>query len=276
MSRQRVYVRKTSATRLLVTIVIVIIVAGVLTKSFADSGFFLEMLKGLLKAIPFSDKCLELCVDFAEKMFGFKALTVPKAEPVTAIGIANDVVKSIFAAVLFELMKTLCAVVFGADKKGTVGQRVKYLFTTMLASVLAAVAAGVVMSAMNSLVPDPSKNISEGTEFWSAFWGWFLTIFFGAGSAVAGYFLAKVVYKTGKALLASFAKYILMNWLTIMFNYLFITLFLLLLNANYFQPMVAASGTWIVLMLILIGISMALDTVLEPDKNTIYTRRFRH
>lgn len=276
MSRERVYVRKTSATKLLITIVIVIIAAGVLTKSFADSGLFYELLKALCKAIPFSGKCLEFCTKFAEKALGIRNIQVPKAEQVTAIGIANDIVKSIFAAVLFELMKTLCGVVFDADNKGSVGQRVKYLFTTMLASVLASVAAGIVMSAMSSLVPDPSKNITGGTSFWSAFWSWFLTILFGVGSAVAGYFLAKVIYKTGKALLASFVKYILMNWLTIMFNYLFLILILILLNANYFHPVLAASGAWVVLMFILIGISMALDTVLEPDKNTIYTRSFRH
>ena len=70
MSRERVYVRKTSATKLLITIVIVIIAAGVLTKSFADSGLFYELLKALCKAIPFSGKCLEFCTKFAEKALG--------------------------------------------------------------------------------------------------------------------------------------------------------------------------------------------------------------
>ena len=264
---EKYIVKKKPLWWVLIGFIIVILIAMVFIQSLREQKWFALAISALVKSFPFGDSVFKLVCQAIGRINGVApniySLVYDKKQPdpMTVVLFLNQLAKLLYSAALLDLFKELCHLLLGADKNGESKDKIKYFFSTFIAVILSSLAGGMILAAVQS--------------FFGLFWSIVLSILIILGTLVAGILIAYHKYSSGKtSFLYVVIKYFLLNSLIILGNSFIILLVLGALQEGVSLGWAVGSLSGaMVILLMLVGLSLAVDSVFPTKKYEIRERR---
>lgn len=238
-----------------ISIILVIIFGSVVITEAREQNWLILAIQAAVDAFPFGVLLLQIEAAILDSLTGLAQLHLNNP---SSFNIFHELIKLLFCGVLLDLFKELCKILLGADEKGTRKEKTKYFFSTLLAVFLCTLAAEIIVAAIESTL--------------GAGWSLALEIIICLVTVVAGIFIAIGKYSLKSGFLYAGVKYLLLNTLLVEFYGIMVMIILDSIQRGAFEWLKLGIPTILLLLIVLVGISVMVDSVFPSPKYEIRTR----